>query len=241
MVAYVELLENLCNIFSEADERFRSSTDSWGVLFPSLLANDESVYWLQRLVFDWKSRKKTSREQSTLSMIMPRCWVVMCAFYSCWSSLQSFIYKCWSFLSVQFVFTVNFEYIVALFAFQALTTGKPDYLSDQLQLCAAVRQLCSSDRKNRLNLNSHRTTFASWAFRNAAPVVWNSLPHQLTDDLSYPASFRHNLKHISLANLSVTDCRGNCIRQFIFDWHMLRHQLLNNNNNSRFFVNPNLH
>ena len=68
------------------------------------------------------------------------------------------------------------EYKVALLTFKALTTCKPDYLSDQLQLCAPVRQLRSSDRKNRLYLNSNRTTFASRAIRNAAPVVWNSLP-----------------------------------------------------------------
>jgi len=36
--------------------------------------------------------------------------------------------------------------------------------------------------------------YASRAFRNAAPVVWNNLPHHLTDDLSCPASFRRNLK-----------------------------------------------
>jgi len=36
----------------------------------------------------------------------------------------------------------------------------------------------------RLYLNSHWTMFASRAFRSAVPVVWNSLPHHLTDDLS---------------------------------------------------------
>jgi len=82
----------------------------------------------------------------------------------------------------------------ALLTFKDLKTGKPDYLSDQLQLCAPVRQLRSSDGKNRLYLNTHWTTFASRAFCNAAPVVWNNLPHHLTDDLSCPASFRHNLK-----------------------------------------------
>jgi len=86
------------------------------------------------------------------------------------------------------------EYKVVLLTFKALKEGKPDYLSGQLQLCAPVRQLRLSDRKNRLYLNSHQTTFASCAVRNAAPVVWNNLPHQLTDDLSCPASFRRNLK-----------------------------------------------
>jgi len=86
------------------------------------------------------------------------------------------------------------EYKVALLSFKALTTGKPNYLSDQLQLCSPVRQLRSSDKKNRLYLNSYRTTFDSRAFRNATPVVWNNLPHHLTDDLSRPASFHCNLK-----------------------------------------------
>jgi len=38
------------------------------------------------------------------------------------------------------------------------------------------------------------TAFANRASCNVAPVIWNSLPHHLTDDLSYPASFRRNLK-----------------------------------------------
>jgi len=42
------------------------------------------------------------------------------------------------------------EYKAALLTFKALTTGKPGYLSNQLQLCAPVRQLRLSDRKNRL-------------------------------------------------------------------------------------------
>jgi len=90
------------------------------------------------------------------------------------------------------------EYKVALLTFKALTTGKLDYLFDQLQLCAPIRQLRSSATKNRLYLNSHRTTFASRAFRNVAPVVWNNLPHHLTNELSCPASFRRNLKTQSL-------------------------------------------
>jgi len=81
------------------------------------------------------------------------------------------------------------EYKVAQLTFKAPTAGKPDYLSNQLQLCVPVRQLRSNDRKNRLYLTSHRTTFASRAFRNAAPVVSNSLPHESTDDLSWPAYF----------------------------------------------------
>ena len=86
------------------------------------------------------------------------------------------------------------EYKVALLTFKALALCKPDYLSDQLQICSPVRQLRSSDRKNRLLLKNPRRAFASRAFCNAALVIWNSLQHQLTDDFSSPASFRRNLK-----------------------------------------------
>ena len=99
------------------------------------------------------------------------------------------------------------EYKVALLTFKALTTHRPDYLYDQLHVCAPVRQLRSTVRTNRLQLNRSRTVFADRAFRNAAPLVWNSLPHQLTDHLASPASFCRNLLIFSL-NPSVTDCRG---------------------------------
>ena len=53
------------------------------------------------------------------------------------------------------------EYKVALLTFKALTLCMPFYLSDQLQLCAPVRQLRSSDRKNRLLLRNPRQASAS--------------------------------------------------------------------------------
>jgi len=97
------------------------------------------------------------------------------------------------------------EYKIALLTFKTLTTGKPDYLSGQL--CAPVRQLRLSDRTNRLYFNSHQTTFACRAFRNPAPVVWNSQPHRLTDDLPCTASFRRNLKtHLSTTWSNDTQC-----------------------------------
>jgi len=77
------------------------------------------------------------------------------------------------------------EYKVALLTFKALTTSKPDYLYDQLlALRSSKTAIRSSDMKNRLYLNSHRTTLtvglSVMLWNN---VVWNSLPHHLTDDL----------------------------------------------------------
>jgi len=53
------------------------------------------------------------------------------------------------------------EYKVALLTFKALTLCKPDYLSDQLQLCGPARQLRLSDRKNRILLKNPTTVFES--------------------------------------------------------------------------------
>ena len=133
------------------------------------------------------------------------------------------------------------EYKVALLTFKALTTHRPDYLYDQLYVCAPVRQLRSTVRTNRLQLNRSRTVFTDRAFRNAAPLVWNSLPHQLTNDLSSPASFRRNLKtHFffkSFRHWLPWPVR-NCDSSIYFDWHMLHHQLHNNNNNIERQLQP---
>jgi len=45
----------------------------------------------------------------------------------------------------------------------------------------------------KLLLKNPKTAFASRAFCNAAPVIWNSLPHLLNDYSSSPATFHRNL------------------------------------------------
>jgi hypothetical protein len=67
----------------------------------------------------------------------------------------------------------------------------------------------------RLQLDCSRTVFASRVFRNAAPLVWNCLPHHITDDLSTPPFFVATYRLIFSLNL---DCRGQsatAIHQFI--------------------------
>jgi hypothetical protein len=81
-----------------------------------------------------------------------------------------------------------------LLTFKALTTHQPNYLYNQLHVCTLVRQLQSTCSTNCLQLNRSRTMCADQDFRNATPLIWNSLPHQLTNYLSSPASFHHNLK-----------------------------------------------
>jgi len=95
----------------------------------------------------------------------------------------------------------NFRIYLLYLTFYYCTTDVQSSDNRQARLPVwPASALCSSKtatlewKEESSHLNSHQTTFASWAFRNAAPVVWNSLPHQLTDDQAYPASFRHNLK-----------------------------------------------
>ena len=69
---------------------------------------------------------------------------------------------------------------VALQTYKTVTTKKPEYLADHISFQTASRSLRSSST-NRLNVDVGRTSFASHAFRHAAPSVWNALPVPLTD------------------------------------------------------------
>lgn len=89
---------------------------------------------------------------------------------------------------------MRIEYKVALLTFKVVTTQQPGYLSDLVKLHTPARQLRSSSRVNRLQLDTVKTQFASRAFRYAAPTVWNNLPPELTTDLSSLYRFKSGLK-----------------------------------------------
>ena len=86
------------------------------------------------------------------------------------------------------------EYKVAVLTFKTLTLQQPGYLSELLQIHRPTRSLRSNEQVNRLRVNGRRTAFGSRAFCHAAPSVWNSLPHELTNDLTSLTVFKRNLK-----------------------------------------------
>ena len=86
------------------------------------------------------------------------------------------------------------EYKVALLTFKVITTQQPSYLHDLVKFRTSVRDLRSSSRINSLQTDSSKTVFASRAFRHSAPIIWNNLPSELTDDLSSLNSFKSRLK-----------------------------------------------
>jgi hypothetical protein len=86
------------------------------------------------------------------------------------------------------------EYKVALLTFKVITTQQPSYLYDLVKFRTSVRDLRSSSRINCLQTDSSKTVFASRAFRHSAPIIWNNLPSELTDDLSSLNSFKSRLK-----------------------------------------------
>jgi len=86
------------------------------------------------------------------------------------------------------------EYKVALTTYKVVTTQQPNYLHDLIQFHSSVRQLRSSSIMNRLQADTPKTVFASRAFHFAAPVIWNSLPPELTSNLSSINSFKSGLK-----------------------------------------------
>ena len=90
--------------------------------------------------------------------------------------------------------TMRIEYKLALTTFKVITTEQPGYLHDLIKLHHPVRQLRSSLRTNTLHTDIPRTVFGSRAFKYAAPAVWNSLPSELTLDLSSITVFKTKLK-----------------------------------------------
>jgi len=63
-------------------------------------------------------------------------------------------------------------------------TERPSYLRELLQLRRPSRSLRSGNH-NLLNIPRPRTAFVQRRFAHAAPRVWNTLPHTITDDLNY--------------------------------------------------------
>lgn len=86
------------------------------------------------------------------------------------------------------------DYKIALLTYKTLVTKQPSYLYELLHVHQPTRSLRSAKQVNRLEVNSSRTCFASRAFCHASPTVWNSLPHELTNDLSSLSSFKRCLK-----------------------------------------------
>ena len=75
------------------------------------------------------------------------------------------------------------EYKIALLTYETVTTQQPSYLHELLHLYRPTRQLRSSEH-NRLDDRVVKTLFAGRAFSHSAPTVWNTLPTDLTDQLS---------------------------------------------------------
>ena len=87
------------------------------------------------------------------------------------------------------------EYKVALLTFKTLTTHRPTYLYELLKLHRPVKQLRSSNHCS-LHDEGFQSAFGGRAFCHAAPSVWNSLPHSLTDNYCTTSftAFKRQLK-----------------------------------------------
>jgi len=76
--------------------------------------------------------------------------------------------------------------------FKALHTGRPPYLTDQLQYYQLTRSLRSSG-SHQLVKSRHNLSFGCSAFRISAPDIWNSLPTNIREAQSL-LTFRRHLK-----------------------------------------------
>ena len=72
---------------------------------------------------------------------------------------------------------------IAVTTFKVLTTQEQSFFSDLIQLHTPSRHLRSSSC-NRLQQHQIKLALAERAFCQAAPAVWNSLPHSIASEIS---------------------------------------------------------
>ena len=83
---------------------------------------------------------------------------------------------------------------VTFMTFKALHTGRPPYLTHQLQYYQPTRSLRSSGSRQ-LVKPRHNLSFGSRAFRISAPHIWNSLPTNIREAQSLLTFRRHLETH----------------------------------------------
>lgn len=82
---------------------------------------------------------------------------------------------------------------VAVITYNVLTTHQPSYLSELVHFKSSSRLLRSSCR-NELQLVPAKLKFTDRSFHLAAPKIWNSLPSNITSNLSSLSVFKRCLK-----------------------------------------------
>ena len=99
---------------------------------------------------------------------------------------------------------------LTVMTFKALHTGRPPYLTDQLQYYQPTRSLCSSG-SHQLVKPRHNLSFGYRAFRISAPHIWNSLPTNVREAQSVH-TFRRHLKthYFQLAFSTPSDPLAKC-------------------------------
>jgi len=70
---------------------------------------------------------------------------------------------------------MHIKFKIATLTYKILSTGQPTYLHHLLQPYTPLRSICSASQQL-LHIPPLRTNFSWWAFRHAAPTVWNDIP-----------------------------------------------------------------
>ena len=98
-------------------------------------------------------------------------------------SIKSSFEVTWSKQRVKFFFIIiRIRHKIAVLTFKAVSTGRPSYMAELVHTHAPARELrFSLLRPNQLHVSYVRTALGCWAFRHAAPAVWNGLPSDIAD------------------------------------------------------------
>ncbi|KAJ0023088.1 hypothetical protein NQD34_002987 [Periophthalmus magnuspinnatus] len=85
------------------------------------------------------------------------------------------------------------HYKIILLTYKALHNLAPPYLSDLIHISTPARSLRSSSSLHLTVPPARLVTMGSRAFSCSAPLLWNSLPHDLRNTHSLP-HFKSKLK-----------------------------------------------
>jgi len=89
--------------------------------------------------------------------------------------------------------TFRIDYKIAIMTFKCLHGLSPQYLSNLVEIYTTSRPLRSASL-NLLRSNPTKfKTLGDRSFSHTAPLVWNSLPQSLTNEISFEI-FKKNLK-----------------------------------------------
>jgi len=103
---------------------------------------------------------------------------------------------------------MRIKFKIATLTYKIPSTGQPTYLHHLLQPYELLYSIHSASQQL-LHIPPLRTNFSWWAFRHAAPTVWNEIPLTIRESGTLN-TFKRRLKSHLYSNYSYHPATGDC-------------------------------